>query len=319
MSKFLTELSEKYQLQNEDEAMNFAFDYFNRSSKPFDDLIDNLLQLSESDNNIELINFLIQLFIQWKNQFNKTLSNQKFDEIKMNNFICKSLPLESLNNFIEIFQISKEYLINLLKSSLNLPTNSLIYKRTLNIIVKLNYQLEFQLNELLLPLIINSKDYLIDVYLNKNLQYEEYLLDLLNHLYENFGKNLREILVKEYNIKNPIFNKKTLSKLAVRYWNLYGNEQNEKYPNLAILQRKRTLGYLINNKYTGNNDEKTMSDECWNELVEVNKKRKYEFTFFFINVLFKDIVKEDENLSEYLIEILADKDDIIAVKYWSKI
>jgi hypothetical protein len=281
MSSFLTELSEKYQLENENEVMDLAFNYFNQSSKPFDDLVDNLLQLSESDNNIQLVICLIQLFIQWKNQFNKTLSNQKFDEKKINDFILKSLPLECLNNFIEIFQISKEYLINILKSSLILPTNSWIYKRTLNIIVKLNYQLEFQQNELLLPLVINSKDYLIDIYLNKNPQYEEYLLDLLNYLYENNGKNLREILAEKYNIKNPIFNKKTLSKLAVRYWNLYGYEQNDKYPNLSILQHKRTLGYLINTKYNGTNDEKTMSDECWNELVGVNKKQKYKFVFFY--------------------------------------
>ncbi|CAF5177584.1 unnamed protein product, partial [Rotaria sp. Silwood1] len=99
------------------------------------------------------------------------------------------------------------------------------------------------------------------------------------------------------NMKNVTINKKTLSKLAVRYWNLYGNEQNEKYPNLAILQNKRTLGYLINVKYNNMNDDKTMSDDCWNELVG-------------------DIVQGSNDLSEYLIEILADRDDIVAMKYW---
>jgi hypothetical protein len=174
-----------------------------------------------------------------------------------------------LNNFIEIFQISKEYLINLFKSSIANPIDVNTYKRTIHLIVKLNYQFEFQPNELLLPLIVNSKDYLIDIYLDKNRQYEEYLLDLLNHLYEYNGKRILDILENEYQMKNITLHKRTLSKLVVRYWNLYGNEQNEKYPNLAILQQKRTLSYLINVKYNAMNEEKTMSDECWNELVEV--------------------------------------------------
>jgi len=32
----------------------------------------------------------------------------------------------------------------------------------------------------------------------------------------------------------------------------------------------------------------------------------------------KDIVQGNEDLAEFFIEILADKDDINAVKYWSK-
>ncbi|CAF0809091.1 unnamed protein product [Rotaria sordida] len=302
MSSFLTSLSEKYQLYNEDETINVIFNYFNQSSKPYDDLLENLLQLINSNNNnnnadTNLINFLVHSFLQWKNQFNKSLSTSIIDENILNNFISESLPIVCIEDFIEIFQIEKSYLINLLKSLLIYPTNSHIYKRTLNIIVKLNYQLEFQPNEILLPLILNSKDHLIDIYLDNHLQYEEYLINLLNHLYENGGKKIQDILNNEYNMKNITFNKKTLSKLAVRYWNLYGNEQNERYPNLATLQNKRTLGYLINVKYNNINDDKTMSDECWNELVG-------------------DIVQGNDDLSEYFIEILADRDDIAAVKYW---
>ncbi|CAF3340624.1 unnamed protein product [Rotaria sp. Silwood1] len=306
MSSFLTSLSEKYHLYNEDEATNVVFDYFNQSSKPYDDLLEHLLQLIDSSNNnnnntnhnnTNLINCFVHSFIQWKNQYNKSLSIPIIDENILNNLISETLPIACIVDFIEIFQIKKTYLINLLKPLLIYPTNSNTYKRTLNIIVKLNYQLEFQPNEILLPLILNSKDHLIDIYLDDNVQYEEYLINILNHLYENGGKKLQEILTNEYNMKNVTLNKKTLSKLAVRYWNLYGNEQNEKYPNLAILQNKRTLGYLINVKYNNMNDDKTMSDDCWNELVG-------------------DIVQGSNDLSEYLIEILADRDDIVAMKYW---
>ncbi len=39
----------------------------------------------------------------------------------------------------------------------------------------------------------------------------------------------------------------------------------------------------------------------------------------FAFCLFKEIVEDNADLSEFLIESLADKDDIIAVRYWSKI
>ncbi|CAF3666641.1 unnamed protein product [Rotaria socialis] len=299
MSSFLTSLSEKYDFHNEDQITDIVLDYFNQSSKPYDDLIENLLHLIQSTNNhsANIINCLICLFLRWKNLLNKSLSRPIIDENIINNFLSESLPIACLPDFIEIFQIKKEYLINLLKPLLILPTNSNEYKRALNIVVKLNYQLDFQPNEILLPLILNSKDHLIDVYLDDNSQYEEYLIDLLNRLYDNGGKKLQDRLSNEFKIKTPTFNKKTLSKLAVRYWNLYGNEQNDKYPNLATLQSKRTLGYLINVRYNRLTDEKTMSDECWNELVT-------------------DIVQGNDDLSEYLIEILADRDDIVAMKYW---
>ena len=272
MSSFLTSLSEKFHSQNPNEAIDFVRDYFNQSAKPFQDLLDCLSQLSESDTNTDLINTLLQVFLQWKNQLKKPLPSSKFDETIINRMILQTLPIESLDNFIEIFHISKEYLLNLFRSSLSTPTNGNLYKRTVQLIVKLNYQLDIPDNELLLPLILSSKDYLIDVYLNKTPQYEEYLLKLLDHLFDNRGNTLREILTNEYQMKNVSVNKRTLSKFVVRYWNLYGNEQNEKYPNLAILQYKRTLGYLINMKYNGLNEEKAMSDECWNELVGVRRR-----------------------------------------------
>ena len=299
MSSLLTLLSQQYRFNNDNEAAKITFDYFNQSSKPFDDLIENLTQLTETNNtntnNIDLINYLLRLFIQWKNEFNESLSTPIIDQTIINHFLSKSLPIACLTYFIEIFQITNTYLINLLKFNITYPTNSHTYKRALNIIVQFNYQLEFQPNELLLPLILNLKEHLIDIYLDGNPKYEEYLINLLNHLYENSGKKIQDILSNEYNIKNSTFNKRNLSKLVVRYWNLYGNEQNEKYSNLATLQSKRTLGYLINIKYNGINDDKTMSDECWNELVEVKLKiekgkKKENTDLFYLRILYKEIV-----------------------------
>lgn len=269
-------LLEKYDAYSNEEAVNIIFEHFNQSSTPYDDLTETLLQLTQlnDDKNASLINCFVHSFVQWKAQCNKTLSIPTIDQNVIDELLSQSLPIECLKNFIEIFQIDKPYLLDLLRKLLNSPMNSNSYKRGLNIIVKLDYQLDFNPNEILLPLILNSKDHFIDIYLNNKPQYEEYLIDLLNHLYENGGKKIEDKLKTEYNMKTVSFNKKTLSRLSVRYWNSYGHEQNDKYPNLATLQNKRTLGYLVNVKYNGINDEKTMSDECWNELVAVNRKEK---------------------------------------------
>lgn len=271
MSSLLSTLSERLPSHNDNEAIDIAFNHFNQSNNPYNDLFECLLILTESNHhNTNLIKCLIQSFLQWRNQSNKTDSIPIFDENLTNNLILNNLPIIFLNDFCEIFQISKEYLIFLLRILLSKEMNSSAFKRALNIIVKFQYQLEFSVQEILLPLILNTKDHLIHLYIDKNPELEEHLLNLLNYLYENGGKRLRDILTYEFNIRNyQSINKKALGKLAVRYWNLFGNEQNGKYPNLAILQDRRTLSYLINVKYSGNNDEKTTSDDAWNELVEV--------------------------------------------------
>jgi len=101
MSSFSTTLSEKYNSCNENEAINFAIEYFNQSSKPFDDLLENLSQLSETNNNINLIDCLLHSFNQWKNSSHESsLSISKFNETLINKLILQTLPLTSLNDFI---------------------------------------------------------------------------------------------------------------------------------------------------------------------------------------------------------------------------
>jgi len=270
MSSLLSILTEKLHFHNDNEALSIAFNHFNNSNQPYNDLFEYILILTETNHiNTNVINCLIQSFLQWKQQSNNNYSSSYVDHNSIDNLISKTLPITFLKDFCEIFQISKEYVMSILRNLLNDSTNSSRYKRALNIVVKFHYQLDFSPDEILLPLILNTKDHFIHLYIDKNRELEEYLLNLLNHLYENGGKKLREILSNEFNIRYQNLNKKALGKLAVRYWNLFGYEQIDKYPNLANLQHKRTLGYLINVKYSGNNDEKTMSDEAWNELVEV--------------------------------------------------
>lgn len=271
MSSLLGILSEKLHLHNNNEANEIAFQHFNHSDQPYQDLLDGLFTLTDTHhNNNNLITCLIQSFLHWKNQFNTKPPVPYFDGNSIDSFILKSLPIIFLPDFCEIFQISEQYLLPLLRNLLNDPTtSSSSYKRALNIVVKFQYQRRFDPSDILLPLILNNKDHFIHLFIDKNREIEEQLLELLNHLYENGGKKLRDILMNEYFIRNQNINKKALGKLAVRFWNLFGHEEKDKYPNLASLPHKRTLGYLINVKYNGNNDEKSMSDEAWNELVEV--------------------------------------------------
>ena len=216
MSSLLTDLAEKLHFLSENEATDLAFNYFNNSNQPYNDLFENLVFLSESHrNNINSINCLIQSFIQWKTQLNKAIPIPYFDENIINNLILRSFPIIFLKDFCEIFQISKGTLIFLLRSCLlTNPLTSQLYKRALNIIVKFNYQLDFSPNEILLPLILNTKDHLVHVYVDKNPQLEEYVLNLLNRLYQNGGKYLREILSNDFNIRNININKKSSRKIS---------------------------------------------------------------------------------------------------------
>ncbi|CAF3320514.1 unnamed protein product [Rotaria socialis] len=298
MSSLLSSLSEKLHLHNDQEAIELAINHFNNSHQPYNDLFEYLLLLSESHhNNMNLINCLIHSFVQWKNQSNKTVAIPHIDENLISDLILRKLPIKFLQDFCEIFNISKDNLLFLLRTLIFDPLNSPSYKRALNIIVKFNYQLEFSPNEILLPLILQTKDHLIHIYMDKKPQLEGYVLELLDYLYESGGKKIREILSNQFNIRNLNLNKKALGKLAVRYWNTLGNEQTEKYPNLSTLQHRRTLSYLINVKYFENIEEKTTSDEAWNELIE-------------------EIILGNNDLSDYFIELLVDKDDIVAVRYW---
>ena len=299
MSSFYTNLSDRFHSNADESELDSSInEHFNQIETPFDDFFVNLSSLIENDPNHRLKNFLrflVAAFRRWKDESKAPVHFQTDVDL----LILRDLPMHSMKDFLEICQIPKERLLKLLRSSLRSSTSSTLYKRALNILVQMNFQMEFTDREILLPLILNSKDHLIEVYLNETPAYQEYLLNILNRLYVNGGKNIDEILKTQFGMTETKFSKRTLAKLAVRYWNLYGNEQNETYPNLATLQARRTLGYLISLKYKNGSDEKAMSDECWNELVE-------------------DLCRGQTELGEYLLEVLADKDDLEAVRYWSK-
>lgn len=299
MSSFYTNFADRFHSNVDENDLNSSFnDHLSKCSKPFDDLIENLSKIIENDPDHRekaLIRFLVVSFLRWKIS---THSSVFYNE-DVENLIRRDLPLNSLKDFVEIFELSNEFLLKIVRTSFVLPMNSTLYKRALNIVVQFDLQTKFDDREILLPLILNSKDHLIDVFLDEKHENEEHLIEVLEKIYENGGKNLDENLKKNFGPIDVKFSRKSLAKFAVRYWNLYGREQNGKYRNLANLQSKRTLGFLISLKYKNVNEEKTMSDECWNELVE-------------------DICRDNVDLSEYLIEILADKDDQDAVKFWSK-
>ena len=272
MSSFLKILSDKIQKNNDEQARNQAFDYFQQSQQPYDDLFQHLLTSTNThQSNTQLITCLIQAFLQWKqDKSNRNIPVPAYDINLIEEFILKNLPVAILPDFCEIFAVSKEFVLFLLRDLFQNPkTPPIAYKRALYIVVKFQFQFEFYPNELLLPLILESKDQLIHIFLDNNRRVEELLLDLLNHLFDNGGKRQRDILAREYAMVNVNINKKALGKLAVRFWNSLGQNQTSRYPNLASLQNRRALGYLINVKYTGNSDEKSMSDEAWNEIVEV--------------------------------------------------
>ena len=268
MSDFLTDLSNLLQQNQVMTAMEFAVTYFRQSSQPVYEFHQYLTGVASSQNkNTSLIQFLIHAFAQWEQAFASAIPQEMFDE----NLFLFVLPLGVLRDFCNLYQITKDYLLYLLRSILNYSIHSPEYKRLLTIVVTFDYQFEFYASEILVPLIVNVKDHLIHLYLNQKVAMQDYLLDILDHLYENGGQRFRYILTEEFGVRQVNINKKAIKKLTVRFWNSFGNGQINRYPNLASLQDRSTLGYLIGMKYNAVPDENTMSNEAWNEAVEVRR------------------------------------------------
>ena len=273
MSFLLDALTEKFRIQEDNQAHELAIDYFRQSTQPWHDLLDYLLTLSSSSHkNFRLIQCLVQAFLQCRVQLGPLPPAYSFDGEAIEALFLHNLPSDVLQDFCTIYQLSKDYRLSLLRNALAYSNNPAKYKHLLSIVVLFNYQLEFYANEILVPIILANKDHLIQLYLDKMRHLEEQLLQLLDHLYENGGKRLRVILSNEFGVSLNNNEKRSLSKLAVRYWNLLGQGQDGKYPNLAVLPHRRTLGYLFNVKYDDIHEEKSMSEECWNEAIEVKQK-----------------------------------------------
>ena len=274
MSFLLDALADKFRDQEDNQARELAIDYFRQSTQPWHDLLDYLLTLSSSSQKpFQLIQCLVQAFLQCQVHLGPLPSANSFDGDAIEALFLHDLPSDVLPDFCTIFQLNKNYRLSHLRNALAYSNHPAKYKHILSTIVLFNYQLEFYANELLMPLILTNKDHLIQLYLDKKRHLEEHLLQLLDHLYENGGKRLRGILSNEFGVSLANNERRSLSKLAVRYWNLLGHGQDDMYPNLAVLPHRRTLGYLFNVKYDDMHEERSMSDECWNEAIEVNTIR----------------------------------------------
>lgn len=275
MSSLLKDLSAKLHAHQENVAFDLAFNYFNQSPQPYHELFDLLCAIARLDHpNAQLVPCLTQSFLQCRDESQHVCRVPTFDERILNDFILGKLPVTAVDDICEIFQYRKREILVLCRILLREWVNSPAFKRGLTIVVRFRYQLEFAPNEILLPLMVNSKEHLLQQFLDKRRDLEELILDVLERLYRNDGRKLWETLTYEFNMHVQNVNKKALGKLAVRYWNLIGHHQREKYPNLASLQHKRTLNYLVNLKYSTNGEEKTMSDEAWNEVIEVMKSKR---------------------------------------------
>ncbi|CAF0961313.1 unnamed protein product [Didymodactylos carnosus] len=187
----------------------------------------------------------------------------------------------------KIFQLDNEHLIQIIRNQL-LSNND--YDNAVKLITHFLLQDYFYINELLLPLFLNDIQDLMEKHLIGSKQYvhQAYLTGL-------FMINVYQVPADVI----PKLDKNEIRLMIIRCYDLYCTKENaSQYPNLSILQPKRTLTYLINVKYGTNMANKTiMSDDCWNEHIS-------------------ELVQTNPSLSITLIERLCDKDDINAVKYW---
>ena len=267
MSNFHEQFASLMKENQRNAAIDLGRHYFYQLLNPWETFLYDLsYYCSIKQVNLPLIETFVDSFREWKNQYCQFVPEELFDET----FFLFILPLEIVETFAEIFHVPRYHLIAMLRRSLSYSVHSQEYKRILNIIVKFRLQLEFHVEEILLPLILNNKDHLIYLFLDKQTEIETTLLQLLDHLYVNGGFHFRSILWQEFGIRESNLNKKAIRKLTIRLWNSIGNRNVELYPNLATLQDRSALGYLVASHLGSTPDERTMSEDCWKEAIEVN-------------------------------------------------
>ena len=224
-SLFIDEFCRILESNGQEKLQESTMEHYEKAARPFNEFLNDLEELIHLDTGSQqkmMIESLVHSFSQWKSMSSSSSARlaPQFDLKHFSRWIFELLPLACVKEFVDIFELSTDGLLDLLRDALKQPMNSSLYKRSLNILVKLNYQLKLKPNELILPLILNAKQHLIDIYLNDQNQCEQYLIELLNDLYRNGTRNLLETLANNYGMINVTCNKRLISKLAVRYWNI---------------------------------------------------------------------------------------------------
>ncbi|XP_060579875.1 exonuclease mut-7 homolog [Ruditapes philippinarum] len=129
---------------------------------------------------------------------------------------------------------------------------------------KLGLQHHFDMSEIVLPLILQDKVNLLEVYVSGFPEHQEMLVRYLDHLCdrETDLDLVQSSIPKVSGVKMDKFQRKPLSKLAVRLLKLYKIPQ-DMCPNISNVRGLGALRYLLHKRFI----EKGMGAGSWEEMV----------------------------------------------------
>ncbi|XP_053380810.1 exonuclease mut-7 homolog isoform X2 [Mercenaria mercenaria] len=162
---------------------------------------------------------------------------------------------------------------------------------------KLGLQHHFDMSEIVLPLILQDKINLLETYVCGFPEHQETLVQYLDHLCdkETDLELVQNSIPKVTGVKREKFQKKPLSKLAVRLLKLYKIPQ-EKCPNISNARLVGALRYLLHKRYI----EKGMGAGSWEEMV-------------------RGAVGDNDYMKEQLIEQLALYNEVMEAAKWANV
>ncbi|XP_052790834.1 exonuclease mut-7 homolog [Mya arenaria] len=160
---------------------------------------------------------------------------------------------------------------------------------------KLGLQKHFEMHEIILPLLLQDKVNLLETFACGQPEYQQSLVQYLDHLCDR-STNLDLVLSSAQHVsgvKRDKFQKKALSKLAIRLMKLY-KIQPDLCPNISNARGVGALRYLLHKRYI----EKGMGSGSWEEMIE-------------------GAVGENNYMKEQLVEQLALFSEVVEAVKWA--
>lgn len=171
------------------------------------------------------------------------------------------------------------------------------YKEAAVCVGKLRLQHHFEMEEIILPIILQDKINLLETYVNGEPDYQQVLVQYLDHLCDR-ETDLELILSSVSHVpgvKKDKFQKRTLSKLAVRLMKLYRVPQ-ELCPNISNVRGLGAIKFLMHKRFI----ERGMGQGSWEEMI-------------------RNAVGESKYLQEQLVEQLALFNEVTEATKWAEV
>lgn len=197
---------------------------------------------------------ILSEFQTWKEEnTQRILSSPTSNQQKMATEVlehCHHVLFDDISTIFDLKNADKNHLVAMVKTLID------GYRHTdaVSYIIKLNLQSEFNMKEMLVPMLAMDKMNIIENYIDPDLNLQEEFMNILDELcqsksnIEDLKTHLCRLGFQDIYSINSKLNPKQLEKLGMRLANKHGLSLG-KYPNLFLRKAVSSLHYLLYKKY----------------------------------------------------------------------